>query len=384
MKKKIFLLILIALILSGCKGKDKLSLWEEEAQLGKFKPAEDNWTEIEEKAKQEKKVIVLSNTSRVNKSGISFFNKYGIEVVDVTLNTGDLFNKLYKEHESEIYDKDLILASNPALLLRNFLNKKRIYSFVPSELKDKLRYDYSNNSLSYYRFGGKALFYNMSYNREPPVDSWWDLTKPEWAGRIMIKDLIQGGAELSFMVNFVKRADEMKKAYKKEFGKNIELSGTKNAGYEFLKRFYNNSIIGSGSSTHIVKQVAKAEKASQILGISDISKIRYVNDEALPIAIAWDLYPVAGFHTKQSICINLYAPHPNASKLFIKWIFGDEKGGLGYAPFRTVGEWSVRKDVPPLENQNKFEDANLWMQDELWELDNQDAVFNFIKKTIEN
>jgi iron(III) transport system substrate-binding protein len=44
------------------------------------------------------------------------------------------------------------------------------------------------------------------------------------------------------------------------------------------------------------------------------------------------------------------APHPNAAKLFIRWLLGDEQGGAGMKPWFVPGGWPSRTDVkPPIE-----------------------------------
>ena len=56
------------------------------------------------------------------------------------------------------------------------------------------------------------------------------------------------------------------------------------------------------------------------------------------------------------------AKHPNAAKLLINHMMGDEKGMAGYKPYNTVGNFSVRTDVPPVKGMKALADLDLWKQ----------------------
>ncbi len=61
----------------------------------------------------------------------------------------------------------------------------------------------------------------------------------------------------------------------------------------------------------------------------------------------WNMQPVIGFTEETALAIANQAPHPNAAKLLIRWMEGDEKGGKGFTPFYVPGDYSTRSDVPP-------------------------------------
>ena len=71
------------------------------------------------------------------------------------------------------------------------------------------------------------------------------------------------------------------------------------------------------------------------------------------------------------------APHPNAAKLMIKYLNGDEYGGLGLAPWFQEGNWPARQDIkvghshPVLGEINwPLDQINFWIMDPhaIWEL----------------
>ena len=96
------------------------------------------------------------------------------------------------------------------------------------------------------------------------MDSWWDLTRPEYKSKIILRSPIENSETMGLFMAMVNNSDEMAASYKKEFGEEIVLNGTENAGYEFLKRLSDNDLIVMTSDTDIVKAVGctRAGKSS--------------------------------------------------------------------------------------------------------------------------
>jgi len=76
-----------------------------------------------------------------------------------------------------------------------------------------------------------------------------------------------------------------------------------------------------------------------------------------------------GVSTEVVVAIVNRAKHPNAAKLLIRWMMGDQEGGQGYEPYYVLGNFAVRTDVKPLEGIKNISDLNLWAAnpDFVWE-----------------
>lgn len=373
MKKLLLLCVVLlapTLFLSAegqSEGEMTVAQWEEWAGLGDFTPEEDDWDAIIAAAKEEGEVTIYANTSRVFDFARTFYNEYGIKVITNDMSQGSLFEKLGREVDAGINNADVVLVSDSPTMYNEFLDTGKVYRYIPSKIIPLLNEWAKDEPLGIQRFGGKAIAYNsQTYPDGPPVDTWWDLTRPEWKGKVITKDPMLGGSEINFFASFIKYADEMEALYEKEFGEPITLNGTENAGYEFLLRLMDNGLILMSSGTPVAGAVGAPNQEAPPLGIIGPSKLRLMEDEELYLAMLWDVEPVASYLSKQTISIPLFSEHPNAAKLLIKWLYGDENGMEGYKPFFDLGTWSARSDVPQPFDQKELKDMSLWVEDAPW------------------
>ncbi len=379
MNKKYFTLMMAVLILipafvfSGGKAEDSdsgdwVDTWEKEAGLGKYRPAADDWEEIEKEANEGEAIVVYSNSSRVFEYARSFYNKYKIKIEPNDMGTPDLLDKLRREQESGIYHADLVMVDNIPDLYNEFAAEGMLYKFIPTDLEEFLTEDAKKQPLAVHHYGCKGVLYNTALNEEPPIDSWWDLTRPEWKGRIVAKDPAKSGTELSVFASFVKDSEAMERTYKEEFGEDLVLSeGCENAGYEFIKRILANELVLQAGSDAVIAAVASTSEEHPPVGIVSLSKIRTIVDDGLSADIIKDLKPKMGLKTTTSVAIVKGSKNPAGAKLLLRWMMGahDKENYAGYEPYHVVGNWSPRTDFPQPADQPELGD-NVYYEDPDW------------------
>jgi len=377
--KKAVLLVLVLLIgvtmvfAGGAKEQSKskidpaIDAWMKQAQLGQYQPAAENWDEIIKAAKAEGEIVLYADTSRISKFQEAFEKEYGIKIIYSDIGAAEIKEKLRKLQDSKVYEVDVITCGDTPELYAEFVDFYRLFKYVPREVEAVMFDQFKNEKLGIQRLGGKVIAYNTEVYSAPPVDSWWDLTKPEWKGKLIMKDPMLGGSDMNNMAMFIRHADDMAKAYKEEFGKDIVLSADcPTAGHEFIKRLLKNDIVFEKGGNDAIEGVGAKGQKTPPLGIISPSKIRVAEEQGLAAAIAWDVKPFSTFLNQTAVAIPVYAKHPNAAKVFIKYFYGDAKGGLGFKPYNTIGNWSVRKDVKVPEGQKAFQEINAWAEDGDW------------------
>ena len=369
MKKAILILLILSVpfvLFAG--GKKEAPAEEEKAPV----IVEEDWDSIYAAAKEEGKVVMYTLSSQTFDSIDGFKAKYpGIEVELSDMTGVEQLEKLSREQSAGVYNADVLLLANGPTLLKETLPKGMIKNYVPEKLidgvasKDVLAKEF-REPLLILTVESKVIFYNTQTYSEAPVDSLWDLTREEWRGKVQMKDPMLTEENLNLLQTIVQHADKMAEAYEKEFGKPITLSkGVENAGFEFIKRLVENDIVLTTSDGNAAKAVGTPDQKDPPLTLSVASsKLRYNASKGTKLGIAWNVEPKVGITKSNHLVMAANAPHPNASKLLIRWLLGDSNGKAGISPWMVPGGWPSRKDIKPVASVSVDElDKYTWFID---------------------
>lgn len=346
--------------------------WLREAKVGPYQETDPSaYDEIYEAAKREGRVVIYIGTSRASRVVEGFKQKYpGIDVVVHAMTNDELLEKFVREQQAGIYNVDIISATVAPYQEGFLVPNHMLFPWVPPELMDVIP-ERLQSPLMTWRLTFRNLAYNtLAYPDGPPIQSLWDLTRPEWKGRIVMADPRLDGPALDFLTTVVLHADEMAADYERVFGEPIRLT-TPNAGYEWIKRLLANEpslypdehdldIVGDPQATPGNAPIAVSISGSRYRTVGDVARGN------LQFAPLTDLTPRSGVEYPALLNIAYRAPHPNAAKLFIHWLFGDEQGGAGFAPWFEPGNYPVRTDIVTKPEHEYVPE----LTDILWPLDN--------------
>jgi len=330
--------------------------WLKAAQLGPYQPEVEDWDAIYQAALGEGKVVIYSLSSRIFDVVEAFQAAYpGIEVEAYDMTDVEQVEKLTREQGAGIYNVDILFTAGITTLTKELLPQHLIWDYVPTTTYDGVPTadvipPEFREPLLVHSLEAKVVFYNYeSYPDGCPVDTLWDLVRPEWRGRVQMKDPMLTEENMNFLQTVVQHADEMAFAYELEFGEPIQLSpGCSNAGYEFIKRLIENGIVLTSSDGDASKAVGVPGQTNPPVTLSVASsKIRDNARKGYVLAIGWDIQPRVGITKTNFLVVANLAPHPNAAKLLIRFMLGDREGGAGFSPFYVPGQWSPRTDVAP-------------------------------------
>ncbi len=377
----VFLLITPMLMAGGKKETASAEVkdqWAMDAKVGEYTEKTFDEAALYEAAKAEGEVNVYSYSSRITKVAESFEKQYpGIKVNGYDIDSAEIITKVVAEQNAGNYEADMIfLKDGPTV--RNVLSKRgMVYKYVPSTMMDKVPQKYREPFLVHHT-STQVIIYNDDKYDKPPVSSYWDLTKEEWKGRVLMPDPQKLSEYIEILSTVVQHSDEMAADYKKVFGKELELSpGIENAGYEWIYRLIKNDLVIMGSTNDVAKAVGLSDLKNPPVGITSTSRVRdKEKDPNLKFTFIEDVSPMMGFSTNVIMAVVNKAKHPNASKLLINHMMGDEKAGAGYKPYNTVGNFSVRTDHPPVKGMKPLSELDLWEAD-------SDFVWNEGQKILE-
>lgn len=339
----------------------ELTEWEKSSGIFNTDETEE---ELYELAKQEGSVTLYSISSRCGKVANAFNAKYpGVVCTAFDISGSELLEKVTREYEAGRYVADVVhYKDQDGSIYAEYVESNIFYNYRPEDILSHVDDIYKQTSTPLY-IEMTQLFYNGdAYPDKPPVTNIWEVTQPEWKGRVMMQNILNDLAWASWATGFCvgDTPAMLEDAYKDLTGEDLVLSeGCENAGYEFLKRLYENEPIFTSSSDDVAEGVGTRGQSTPPIGFASSTKLRKNKDNnwcLVPI----NLEPTVGIPQINSLYVVNNCQHPNAAKLLIRFMMGGIDGDTsGNDPFNTLGGWPVRDDIEPAEGSVPLEDWNL-------------------------
>ncbi len=339
-----------------------LTEWEQKADIYNTDETDE---ELYQKALEEGATVTLySISSRCGKVAEAFMAKYpGLECVPFDISTNDLLEKVTKEHEAGAPTADVVhIKDQDGSMYLEYVANKIFYNYQPADIFSHIDPIYTATQTPLY-IELTQLFYNTeTYPDGSPVTNLWQLTEPQWKGKIMMQNPLDNLAWGSWIAGFCvgDEPQRLADAYKSLYGEELTLSdGCENAGYEFLKRLRANEPVYTSSSDEIAESVGTPGQSDPPVGFCASSKLRKAADNGWVFAPV-NLEPDTGIPAVNTLYIVEGSDHPSAAKLLVRFMMGGVDGDTsGYEPFNTLGGWPVRDDLAPAEGSTPFEEINV-------------------------
>lgn len=386
-KRIITLLIIMCLGLSGCSKTEVeedtvMEVWLETANLQSEETADD----LYKHALNEDVLHVYTVSGRLFDVAESFQKEYPGLLVEVTyLRAEELTAQIEINAEKGEYNCDLIFITNgDGSLTENLIPKGLAYKYIPFDMEDKISEQGKDTYLSVL-LEVALLTYNENHYSEPPISNWWELTEPEWYGKLYITDPSRSMISYTLFAMMEEHNEEMNKAYTEYFGQEYrdknEDNGT--ATQYFIKKLLENGLQIVNDSDDIANAIAAPGKTSDAVGILNASKMRLM-EQGYPLMACYDLQPFAGVINPANIMVAGGSKNINSAKLFVRWIMGEADGtGEGYAPFLSEGAWSARTDIVGGASR-KLNEITAVYTDETYSCDYRDEFLEFWNQCIRN
>jgi iron(III) transport system substrate-binding protein len=327
-------------------------------------------------AKAEGKVVVYSITSRIANAAADFEKLYGIKVEASNLKDGELIEKVTREVGGGIPGADFVIAQDSGRVFGQLIATGYLVNYIPASMKSVIPAAYQNPlTLQYIN---KVFIFNNEKTQGPVIKNVWQLTEPEWKGRVQFKDPKSEGVNANFltMLTSPEWSAKLDKAYTDLYGKKLKLT-TPNAGYEWIKRFFQNGLVLGNSDTTISENIGIKGQPVTTMGLFVYSKTRYDAKKNLSLKAMTDVVPFSGFMYPAFLQLTKNAKHPNAAKLFIEYLLTKE----GFAPWsKDVGSYSSNPNIPvdPEDHPLSFWSSRLIPEDPKFLFEHRAEVEEFI------
>ena len=370
MKKTIALLLVLTLafaVFAAGANETKTA-----APAASNKTAEELHDDMVAAAKAGGDLSIYTYSSRTAKTAAAFQEAYGIPSASTQLKDSEMVTKVSTEAAANLDGADVILAQDGARLYPELIATGYVTTYIPDSIKDVINERYTDPLV--YEYCTKLFIYNDELGKSN-VSNVWQLTEPEYAGKIQMKDAFQEGVNLNFltMLTSPEWSQKLADAYKELYGKDIVLT-TKNAGYEWIKMFYKNCVLGK-SDTTIAENVGAKGQATQLWGLFTSNKLRDKESKNLALQPQVTMKPFAGFMYPVYAFIPSNSKNTEAAKLFLEFAYSD----AGWAPYNNlIGDYSPvhpnAEDEITLEQYTEI----LVVEDPVWCAENRADVEEFI------
>jgi iron(III) transport system substrate-binding protein len=318
-------------------------------------------------AQKEGSVTVFSLSSRIAKIEKAFEEAYpGIDLIGLDMSSTKQIARVEAEQQAGVNAVDVLYIADTPVVFDKLLEEKRVVNYVPPRIAGELEDRYKAPLLTQ-RLSTKVLMYNeKAFPDGSPVTNLWQLTTPEWRGRVLMVDPSQRGELLDLLTEISLHPDEMAAAYKAEFGKDIEVEeGLQGAGEQFVKALIENDLIMLPNSDVLNKSIGDVNAKNPPVGFGTYSDRRDNEKEGWALQVANNVVPANGILFPAVLTIADKAPHPAAARLLIDFMFGDDTptGGPGFEPFNVPGDYAVRKSIADHPDSVKLGELKAWTID---------------------
>jgi len=333
-------------------------------------------------AKKEGKVVVYSITSRISNAAAAFEKKYGIKVEAYNLKDGELIEKVTREVGGNIQGADFVISQDSGRVYGQLVNTGFLVNYVPESMKNVIPKQYQDPLV--FQFINKVFIFNSEKIQTPVIKNVWEVTEPKWKGLVQFKDPKQEGVNQNFltMLTSPEWSAKLDKAYQNLYGKKLVLT-TKNAGYEWIKRFFQNGLILGNSDTTISENVGIKGQPATTMGLFVYSKTRYDAKKNLALTPMTNIEPFSGFLYPAFLHMTKNAKNKNAAKLFIEYLLTAE----GFEPWsKDVGAYSSNPNIP-IDKDDKpitFWEPRLVSEDPVYLFENRADVEEFVNTIASN
>lgn len=329
--------------------------------------AQEDWSAVELDALAEGRLVVYSTTSRTVKAGENFTALTGIEVEVIRLGEQELIERAFQEGRAGVDAVDMIVLEDWPAAKELLANTGYFVNYVPPNAREVFAEQYQDPLVL--GFINRIYGFNTEAYDAPPFQSIWDLTTPDFAGRVMIRDVAITGEHQNAFTEWVRRSAELEADYEARFGEPLTMTED-NAGLESIKRFLQNDPIIMTSDTRIAEAVGTKGQEAPPFGMFYVfSKHRDAEELDLAIAESRTMTPNLGYYYPIVMQLAANAQHPNAAKLFMDYLTTIE----GFAPWAdSPGVYTPNPAQVPFEGDMPW----AWWVDRLWGYDVDFAVQN--------
>ena len=294
-------------------------------------PAEMSYDELVELAKKDGKLVFYGANSYLQDAANNFAEEFGIEVEFTQLGETEMIEKVSAECKTGAPTADLVCAQDTYRVNTDLIGTGYAMNWTNSRITAITGEE--DCTAVVWQHDTKMFMYNPTLVGEDWAYNLWRITDPEYYGLFTFKTPTSEGVNLDMLTMLTSDtyAEKLAEAYKEYYGEDITLT-TDNAGWEFVKKLYENGVLLTSSDSTCATTIGDVNLDKTWMGY--FSTQRYSTQEAKGIKLAYDYNnatPFAGYTYPVYAVVLNGCQHEYAAKLFAEWLLSEN----GYKAFET-------------------------------------------------
>ena len=300
---------------------------------------EFNLDAIIEAARAEPPITIYDSSGKIVDMAEAFTAKYGVQATGQKVSANSQLEMIIRENQANNVVADVVMITDAPAALSQLIPQGFVESWVPNDLADKIPPEFRNPlTIS---TNANVWTYNTEVNESCPVANVWELTEPEWKGKVAFVDPLTKGTYTDWFNQMEKHGDaELAAAYKEHFGTDLDTS-SESATKQWLKAFAANAPLLTDGDDPASEAVGAPGQAEPFFGLMSSAKFRDNEDKGYKLGLCADIKPWVGWTYNKLALISSKTDSPNAARLFVHYVLTEE----GIAPQMADGKISTNTEV---------------------------------------
>lgn len=292
-----------------------------------------------EAAKKEAPITVYDSTGKIVEMAKAFSAKYGVAAEGSKVKATAQLEMIIREARANNIQGDVSIISDAPAAMAQLIPQGFAESWLPPDLASKIPEQYQNPLTVV--TSANVWAYNTELYDKCPVTNIWQLTGPEWKGKVAMQDPLGKASYVDWFNQMAKHGDDkVAAAYKDLYGKELELDdGSATAAW--VKALAANAPLLTDADAAAADAVGAPGQSQPFMGLMSSAKFRDNAEKGMKLGLCKDLKPWLGWMYPGVGLITKGTNSPNAAKLFIHYVMTEE----GIAPQAADGKMSTNSDV---------------------------------------
>lgn len=302
--------------------------------------AEDfNVDALIEAAKSEPPINVYDSTGKIVEMAENFTAKYGVQAVGQKVKATAQLEMIIREAQSGNVQGDVSIISDVPSAMAQLIPQGFAKSWVAPDLADKIPAEMQDPLIVVN--SANVLAYNTKLYDSCPITNIWQLTEPEWKGRMAMQDPL-GKPSYTDWFNQMRTYsdDKIRAAYEAHYGKPLETAEA-SATEAFIAALAANGPLLTDADAAAAEAVAAPGQTEPFVGLVSSAKFRDNAGAGFSLGLCTDVDPIIGFMNSGVGLIMTGSDSPNAAMLFMHYAMTAE----GIAPQAEDGKISSNTEA---------------------------------------